>query len=236
MTEGKVKLQPPVSIRSAFFLMALIALGTPVFAHRPYETPQGGFMRGDGVRISVVKYCVDGIMGNDPCDIQFRTPDGSTITNTAFSRDEVFVRILPNSAELFEYSIFGSPIATSVRTCDGFGITTTSLDGRRLPSISIHVQSLRRGYISCLAFIAIPVLALAIPLQFPKGMPFVIIKVTGAVVFAFSSVILLLVLFAGGLSPLIFAPPAAIFSFVLVQTVRFFSRRLRNNSLTSPPI
>lgn len=144
----------------AFFLISPTA-----FAHRSYEHKMGTFQRIDGIKISIVKHYIDGIIGADPVSVQFRLCDGTELAKTSYLSDAVILPVV-NGVEIYQYERTWLPIATHIDKYDGFQLQDITQDRRskspwvhfrghwRIYSIAVSVGLLLIGLYFCLLLIS----------------------------------------------------------------------------------
>src|SRR4249920_203341 len=120
------------AIPSLLLILMASALCAPsAFAHAPYERRACTFVRQDGVRISAVAHYVDGIIGQDPVSIQFRSPDGSVIASTVRTSDTVVVRRGTSGADIYRFPSDWIPVAGSVQRFDGYTLRDITTRGKQ---------------------------------------------------------------------------------------------------------
>jgi len=147
------------------FLMSMMLMAWPAFAHRPYDRAAGRFERRDGTTVSIVRHYVDGIFFADPVSIQFRLPGGTNVAQTPYIFDAV-VRAGPSAVEVYQFPSTWVPIAGRVDRFDGYDLRNITPE-RRLISPFVHLAGHWVEYlvILCLGtiFVALYLALRAIP-------------------------------------------------------------------------
>jgi hypothetical protein len=151
------------------YALALFFCALEVNAHRPYEREAGRIKRGDGVMVRAVKYYVDGILGEDPVSVQFRSTDGTLIAATGFTRDTVVVKNLNEGFEIFFFATDQVPVARKVERFDGFVLKDSTTVAKRATSPLLHTAMHWREYLFVLMSLALLLVARRLGHFFPKG-------------------------------------------------------------------